>query len=96
MWGAANLVSRLETGTMDNLVINNKLTTSIVDDKSTDASSAIGEGIADAIPEATLIDNRETLLDITGLCHSDNPSIVTHIQNTVRLVNRPKHALDDD
>jgi len=71
---------------MDNLVINDELTTTIINDKSADASSAIGERITDSVPQTALVNDRKPLLDIARLCHSNNASIVTEIQNTVGFV----------
>jgi len=73
---------------MDNLVIDNELTTTIINDKSANAASSISEGITDSVPQATLVDDRKTLLDIARLCHCNNESILTHIQNAVRHVHR--------
>lgn len=64
---------------MDDLEVNNQLTATIVDDKRTDTAAAFGEGIADPLEEVALGDDRETLLDITGLGHGNDLAIVTEV-----------------
>lgn len=81
---------------MDDLVVNSKLTTLIVDDEDADAATAIIEGIGQTMEETTLIDDGETLLDIASLGHGDNPAILTDVKDTVLLEHRAEHVLDDD
>lgn len=81
---------------MDDLVVDNELATTVIDDQSTDAATTLSEGIADAVEETALVDNRETLLDITSLGHGNDAAVFTHVEDTVSLVDRAKHALDHD
>lgn len=81
---------------MDDLVVNDELTTAIVDDKGTDGATALGKGIGNAVEEVALVNDTEALLDVTGLGHGDEAVVVTHVKNTVGLVDGPEHALDDD
>lgn len=81
---------------MDDLVVNNQFTSTVVDDKGTDASSAIAVGLTDALEETTLADDREALLNITGLGHGGEETIVMDIEDTVGLVDRSKHGLDNN
>lgn len=79
---------------MDDLVVDNKLATAIVDDQGADASATLGEGITDTVEETTLVNNRETLLDVTRFGHGNNAAVVTQVKDAVGLVDRAKHALD--
>jgi len=81
---------------MDDLVVNDKLPATIVDDESSNAAPTIIEGTADLGVETTLIDNWKTLLDITSLGHADNGTTLLYIKDSVLLEDRSEHALDDD
>ena len=88
--------SFLQTGSVDDLVVNDQLTTTLVDDQSTDATTALGVGVADATVEVTLRDDRETLADVTALGHGDDAAIVTEVEDAVGLVDGTQHGLDDN
>lgn len=79
---------------MDDLVVDNKLATTVVDDESANAATALVEGIADPLEEVALVDDRQTLLDITRLGHGNDVSIIADVQDTVGLVDRAEHGLD--
>lgn len=81
---------------MDDLVVNNELTTTIVDDESTDTALTIGEGFADALKEIALVDDAEALLDVTSFGHSSQAAVITEVKNAVGLVDRTEHVLDND
>lgn len=80
---------------MNDLVVDDELTATIVDDESTDGTTAISEGIADALEEVTLGDDGETLLDITGLGHGDEAVVITEVQDAVGLEDGAEHGLDN-
>ena len=46
---------------MDDLVVNNQFTSTVVDDEGTDTAAAIAVGLTDALEETTLADDREAL-----------------------------------
>ena len=81
---------------MDDLVVNDELSATIVDDKGSHASAAISKSSANLGVQTTLVDDWEALLDITTLGHADNSTILTEIENSVLLEDRAKHALNDD
>ena len=60
---------------MDDLVVDDELTTAIVDDQSTDAATAVGEGTLDLAEQATVVNDGEALLDVTRLGHTDEETI---------------------
>lgn len=81
---------------MDDLVVNNQFTSTVVDDEGTDTSTAIAVGLTDALEKTALGDDGEALLDITGLGHGGDETIVMDIEDTVSLVDRSKHGLDNN
>lgn len=80
---------------MDDLVVDDELTATVVDDKGTDRATAVREGIADALEQVALSDDRETLLDITALGHGDETVVVTDVQDAVGLEDGAEHGLDN-
>jgi len=80
---------------MNDLVVNSKLTSSIVDDKNTDAATAIRKGLIQSRPQSTLVNDGKALLDITSLSHGNNAAIITDIEHAVSLEDRAEHVLDD-
>lgn len=85
----------LQTGAVDDLVVDDELTATVVDDEGTDGTTAVSEGIADALEEVALGDDRETLLDITALGHGDEAVIITEVQDAVGLEDGAEHGLDN-
>ena len=43
-----------------------------------------------------MVNDRETLLDISSLCHGDDAAIIADVKDTVLLEDGTKHVLDDD
>ena len=81
---------------MDDLVVDSKFTTAVVDDQDANASTTIGKGVVESRPQATLVNDRETLLDIASLSHGHNSSVVADVKHTVLLEHRTEHVLDND
>jgi microcystin degradation protein MlrC len=81
---------------VDNLVVNSHLGTVVGDDKDADAATAVVEGLGKAAGETALVKDGKTLLDITGLGHGDNATILTDVENAVLLEDRAEHVLDND
>lgn len=80
---------------MDDLVVDNELTATVVDDEGTDGTTAVSEGIADTLEEVALGDDIETLLDITALGHGDETVVITEVQDAVGLEDGTEHGLDN-
>jgi hypothetical protein len=81
---------------VDDLEVDDELTATVVDDEGTDGATAVSKGIADTLEQTTLGDDRETLLDVTGLGHGNEAVVVTEVQDAVGLVDRAEHGLDDN
>ena len=79
---------------MNDLVVNDQLAATVVDDQSADAATALSVGVTDATEEVTLGDDGQALADVTGLGHGDN-GVVNQVEDTVGLVDGAKHGLDD-
>lgn len=86
----------LQTGSVDDLVVNDELTASVVDDNSADGATALTVGLADTVEEVTLGNDLETLADVTGLGHGDDGLVLVDVQDAVGLVDRAEHGLDND
>lgn len=86
----------LQTGSVDDLVVNDELTASVVDDNSADRATALTVGLADTVEEVTLGNDLETLADVTRLGHCDDGLVLVDVQNAVGLVDRAEHGLDND
>ena len=81
---------------MDNLVVNYQLAATIIDDQCPNTSSAICKSCLDLAIKTTLVNNPQTLLDITSLGHADDQTITAHVENAILLVDWAKHALNID
>ena len=81
---------------MHNLVINSKLTPSIIDHKDADATTAVRERVVQSRPQSTLVQHAQTLLDIASLGHGNDASVIAKVQDTILLEDRAEHVLDND
>jgi len=81
---------------MDHLVVDSKLTASIVNDKDTNTAAAIGKRVVQPRPQSALVNDRKTLLDITSLCHGNDTAVVADVEDTVLFEDGAEHVLDDD
>lgn len=87
---------RLQTAAVDDLVVNSHLAAIVVDDKDTDAATAVVEAVGETAEEAALVKDRQALLDVTGLGHGDDVAIITDVKDAVLLEDRAEHVLDND
>ena len=80
---------------MNHLVVNHQLPSSIVDHHGSDTASAIGEGTLDLAVQPTLINDSQALLDISRLGHAHDPAVIVQIEDAVLLEDGAEHALND-
>jgi hypothetical protein len=80
---------------VEDLHVDSELTAMVTDDKDANATTTTLEGFRQAAPEVGLIDDGNSLLNITSLSHSNN-SAVLEIKDTVLLEDWTKHGLDDN
>jgi hypothetical protein len=78
---------------MDNLVVNYQLAATIIDDQCSNTSSAICESCLNPAIKTTLVNDPQTLLDITSLGHADDQTITAHVKDAILLVDWAEHAL---
>ena len=81
---------------MDDLVVNSHLKTLVSDNKDTDASTTVVEGLGETGEKAALVKDGKALLDITRLGHGDNTAVLTDVKNAVLLEDRAEHVLDNN
>ena len=81
---------------MDDLVVNDQLPTTIIDHQCSNAASAVCESGFDSAIEASLINDPQTLLDVSCLGHADDQTVGAHVEDAVLLVDGAEHALDID
>lgn len=81
---------------MDNLVVNNQLLILISDDQNTDGSATIAISSLDLVGESTLVDDLETSLDLTGVGHGNQETVLTNVNEAVLLESRGEHGVQDD
>lgn len=81
---------------MDDLVVNNELTATIVDDESADGATALTESSRDTLEKTTLLENSKILDDVARLSHGNKAAVLADVEDAVGLVDGAEHALDDD
>lgn len=81
---------------MNDLVVDSELLSTVVDDKNTNAATSIVKGLRETTKQVALVNDWETLLDITGLGHGDDATVITDVEDTVLLEDWTRHVLDDD
>jgi hypothetical protein len=85
----------LQVRAVDNLHVDGELLTVVVENEDTDAATTRVEGALETAGEIGLVDEAETLLDVTGLGHGNDEAIL-EIENAVLLEDGAEHGLDDD
>lgn len=83
-------------GQVDDLVVHSKLLASIGDDKDPDASGSTSEGLLDTAPEVTLVNDPQTLLDLTSLGHGDKLAVITDVNEPVLLEDGPEKGVKNN
>jgi len=78
------------------LVVDSHLLTIIGDDENADATTAVVEGLSQAVEKAALVKDGKTLLDIAALSHGDDATVLADVENAVLLEDRAEHVLDND
>lgn len=86
----------LQPAAVDDLVVDGELTALVADDQNADGATAVVEAVGETLEQAALVDDRETLLDITGLGHGDDAAVIANVEHAVLLEDWADHVLDDD
>jgi len=80
---------------VDNLVVNSQFLSVIRDDQDANRSRAMAESLLQLAPEMALVNNLETLLDLTGLGHSDELAIVANVDEAILLKDRAEQRVEN-
>lgn len=81
---------------MDDFVVDDEFSATVIDDERTHAATSIIEGLGDLIIKTALVNDWQALLDITSLGHADDGTVISEIEDSVLLEDGSKHALYDD
>lgn len=80
---------------VNNLVVNSQLLSVVRDDQDANRSRAMAESLLQLAPEMALVNNLETLLDLTGLGHSDELAIVANVDEAILLKDRAEQRVEN-
>jgi hypothetical protein len=81
---------------MGNLVVDGELLSVVGDDKDTDGSGSTAESLLELGEELALVNDLEALLDLSGLSHSDESTVVADVDETVLLEDRAEEGVKDN
>lgn len=81
---------------MDYFVVHSELAASVVDDQDTHTAASIGKRVIESRPQATLVNDRKALLDISGLSHCNHTAIIANVEDTILLEDGTEHVLNND
>lgn len=79
-----------------NLVVDGELLSVVGDDEDANGSGTTAESLLELGEEVTLVNNLEALLDLSGLGHGDELTVVTDIDETVLLEDWTQKGVEDD
>jgi hypothetical protein len=82
-------------GKVYDLVVHSKLLAVVRDDEHTDGAGTAAKGLLETRPEVALINNLETLFDLTSLGHGNELTIITDVDETVLLEDGAEQAVED-
>ncbi|KAK6428641.1 hypothetical protein LTR95_015211, partial [Oleoguttula sp. CCFEE 5521] len=86
----------LQPAAVHNLVVNSELTPVIIDDKDPHTATTIVEAVGQTAEKLALVKDGQTLLDIAGLSHGDDATVIADVKNAVLLEDRTEHVLHDN
>lgn len=81
---------------MHNLVINGQLLAVVSDDQDTNGSASLAKCFSEFVVKVALVDNLEALLDLTGLSHGNELTIITDVDEAVLLEDRSKKRVKNN
>ena len=89
-------MSHLQPGAVDDLVVDSKLATLIIDDEDTNTATTVVEGVRETVQQVALVDDGKALLDVASLGHGNDAAVIADVKDTVLLEDGAEHVLDDD
>src|SRR5271170_2910126 len=81
---------------MNDLVVNNQLSPTVIDDQRPHTAPSIGECCRDLSEQVALVNDRQALLNIARLSHAHHSSSLGDVQDAILLEDGSKHALNID
>lgn len=86
----------LQSATVDDLEVDGELAALVGDDEHAHAAAAVVEGLRQAGEQAALVQDGQVLLDVAGLGHGDDGTVVADVEDAVLLEDGADHVLDVD
>lgn len=80
---------------MNDLHIHHDLPPTVIDDQDSHTASTLSKCTLNPSEQSSLINHRQSLLDIARLRHRNNQSILPDVQDAVLLEHRSQHRLDN-
>jgi len=95
--GQHNKVNHLKlVGQVDDLVVNGQLLSLVSEDQNPDGTRALAERLPDLVVEVALVNDLQSLLDLTILGHGDELAVVTDVDEPVLLEDRSQKGVEDN
>jgi len=83
-------------GQVDDLVVNSQLLSVVSKDQNPDGTRALAERLPELVVEVALVNDLQSLLDLTRLGHGDELAVVTDVDEPVLLEDRSQKGVEDD
>jgi len=83
-------------GQVDDLVVNSQLLSLVVKDQNPDGTRALAERLPDLVVEVALVNDLQSLFDLTILGHGDELAVVTDVDEPVLLEDRSQKGVEDN
>jgi len=95
--GQTQQVNHLKlVGQVDDLVVNSQLLSLVSKDQNPDGTRALPERLPDLVVEVALVNDLQSLLDLTILGHGDELAVVTDVDEPVLLEDRSQKGVEDN
>jgi len=83
-------------GQVDDLVVNSQLLSVVSKDQNPDGTRALAERLPKLVEEVALVNDLQSLLDLTRLGHGDELAVVTDVDEPVLLEDRSQKGVEDN
>lgn len=83
-------------GQVDDLVVNSQLLSLVSKDQDPDSTRALSETLSELVVEVALVNDLQSLLDLTRLSHGDELAIITDVNEPVLLEDRAQEGVEDN
>lgn len=81
---------------VNDLVVNSQLLSVVGNNQDPDGTRALSESLPQLIPEIALVNDLQSLLDLTRLGHGDELSVITNVNEPVLLEDWAQEGVKDD